>query len=138
MTTSASPTQPVGAPSSGLNQATVFLPNIILDESNYSAWLYSQENFLGRLNLLGYIDGSIPCPPQFISSIDGFTSTPNVDFVVWKTQDRNIMNMIGQTLSSVAMKSAVGSKSSKELWENLRMKFATRTRQNILQLKTNL
>ncbi|KAL6137413.1 hypothetical protein ACLB2K_062705 [Fragaria x ananassa] len=48
------------------------------------------------------------------------------------------MNMIGQTLSSMAMKSVVGRKTSKELWENLRMKFAAPNRQNILQLKSNL
>lgn len=120
------------------SQTTVFLPNIILDETSYSSWLYSQENFLKSLNLLGYVDGTTPCPPQFVQSADGTSSVPNDEYLKWKTQDRNIMNMIGQTLSSMAMKSVVGSKTSKELWENLRMKFAAPNRQNILQLKSNL
>ncbi|KAL6190995.1 hypothetical protein ACLB2K_037388 [Fragaria x ananassa] len=48
------------------------------------------------------------------------------------------MNMVGQTLGNVATKCAVGSRSSKELWENLRQKFAAPNKQNILQLKSNL
>ncbi|PRQ59977.1 putative transcription factor interactor and regulator CCHC(Zn) family [Rosa chinensis] len=46
--------------------------------------------------------------------------------------------MLGQTLSPVAMSCAVGSRSSQEMWSNLRLKFAAPNRQNILQLKSNL
>lgn len=46
--------------------------------------------------------------------------------------------MIGQTLSSTATSCAVGSKTAFDLWRNLRNKFAASSRQNILQLKTNL
>ncbi|KAL6225205.1 hypothetical protein ACLB2K_004056 [Fragaria x ananassa] len=46
--------------------------------------------------------------------------------------------MRSQTLSPIATLCAVGSKFSKELWENLKNKFAAPNRQNILQLKSNL
>ncbi|PRQ43851.1 hypothetical protein RchiOBHm_Chr3g0472821 [Rosa chinensis] len=46
--------------------------------------------------------------------------------------------MMGQTLSPVAMTCAVGSKSAKQMWDNLKLKFAAPNRQNILQLKSNL
>ncbi|KAK9906054.1 hypothetical protein M0R45_000098 [Rubus argutus] len=46
--------------------------------------------------------------------------------------------MIGQTLSSAATSCAVGSKTAFDLWRNLRNKFASSNRQNILRLKSNL
>ncbi|GAB2274200.1 hypothetical protein Dimus_039072 [Dionaea muscipula] len=115
----------------------VFLPNVLLDEDNYPTWLFRVESFLRGLNLFGYIDGSIPCPAERLNATDG-TSTLSPAYSTWKTQDQYIINMIGQTLSPMAMKSAVGSKSSAEMWKNLQAKFAAPDRQNILQLKENL
>ncbi|PRQ40037.1 putative transcription factor interactor and regulator CCHC(Zn) family [Rosa chinensis] len=124
--------------SSHTTQTTVYLPNILLDESNYPTWLFRMESFLRGQNLFGFVDGSIPCPPQCVLSTDGTTSTPSADYITWKTQDQSIVNMIGQTLSAVAMNCAVGSKSAQDLWTRLRLKFADANKQNILQLKSNL
>ncbi|KAL6222940.1 hypothetical protein ACLB2K_006330 [Fragaria x ananassa] len=96
-------------------QTTVFLPNIILDESNYSAWLFRWEHFLESQNLDGFVDGSISCPPQFVLAPDGFTNVLSRDYLAWKIQDKNIVNMMGQTLSPIAILCAVGSKSAKEM-----------------------
>ncbi|XP_024186572.1 uncharacterized protein LOC112191456 [Rosa chinensis] len=46
--------------------------------------------------------------------------------------------MMGQTLSTVAMVCAVGSKSAQDMWSRLKLKFVAPNRQNILQLKSNL
>lgn len=117
-------------------QTTVYLPNILLDESNYPSWFFRLDSFLKGQNLFGFVDGTIPCPPRFIDS-DG-TDVINPAFESWCIKDQSIINMIGQTLSSTATSCAVGSKTSCELWRNLRNKFAAPSRQNILQLKTNL
>ncbi|PRQ52801.1 putative RNA-directed DNA polymerase [Rosa chinensis] len=87
----------------------VFLPNILLDETNYPTWLFRMESFLRGQNLFGFVDGTNPCPPQFIRASDGSSSTISVDFISWKTQDQSIVNMIGQTLSPVAMTCALKS-----------------------------
>ncbi|KAM5554367.1 hypothetical protein ABKV19_022642 [Rosa sericea] len=114
-------------------QSTVYLPNILLDESNYPTWLFRLESFLRGQNLYGYVDGSTSCPAQYV---DNNVASP--EYVNWKIQDQSIVNMIGQTLSPVAMSCAVGSKSAQEMWSRLKLKFAAPNRQNILQLKTNL
>ncbi|KAM5575786.1 hypothetical protein ABKV19_014637 [Rosa sericea] len=119
-------------------QTTVYLPNILLDETNYPTWLFRLESFLKGQNLYGFVDGTIRCPPQFVLASDGVANVINNEFVAWKTQDQSIVNMLGQTLSPVAMSCAVGSKSAAEMWANLKLKFAAPNRQNILQLKSNL
>ncbi|PRQ41817.1 putative gag-polypeptide of LTR copia-type [Rosa chinensis] len=73
--------------SSATTQTTVYLPNILLDETNYPTWLFRIESFLRGQNLFGFVDGTTPCPPQFTQSLDGTTSVPNAEYIVWKTQD---------------------------------------------------
>ncbi|GAB2294442.1 hypothetical protein Dimus_038297 [Dionaea muscipula] len=106
---------------------SVFLPNIVLDESNYPSWVFRMESFLRGQKLFEFIDGSKPCPPQ----------TETQAYADWNVTDQNIINIVGQTLSPVAIRCVVGSKTSKEMWENLKKKFADSNRQNIVQLKTN-
>lgn len=118
-------------------QPTVYLPTILLDDTNYPSWFFRLEAFLKGQNLFGFVDGSLPCPAKFVLDSDG-NSTLNSEYEAWCIQDQSIINMIGQTLSSAATSCAVGSKTAFDLWRNLRNKFAASSRQNILQLKTNL
>lgn len=96
------------------------------------------EAFLNGQNSYGFIDASYPCPPQYVTSANGSTCTVSADYVAWKTHDQSIVNIIGQTLSPVAMSCVVGSHFAHEMWMCLKQKFAASNRQNILQLKTNL
>lgn len=120
-----------------ITQTTVFLPNILLDETNYPSWFFLLESFLKGQKLYGFVDGTVPCPPPYVLDEIG-NSVVNPEYEAWCTQDQSIINMIGQTLSSAATSCAVGSKTSFDLWRNLCNKFAASGRQNILQLKTNL
>lgn len=95
-------------------QPTVYLPTILLDESNYPSWFFRLDAFLQGQNLFGFVDGTIPCPPQFLHDSSG-TDVVNPAFESWCIQDKSIINMIGQTLSSTATSCAVGSKTSCEL-----------------------
>ncbi|KAK9928309.1 hypothetical protein M0R45_025452 [Rubus argutus] len=84
-----------------ITQTTVFLPTILLDETNYPSWFFRLESFLKGQKLYGFVDGTLPCPPQFVLDSDGHT-VANPEFENWCTQDQSIINMIGQTLSSAA------------------------------------
>lgn len=121
-----------------ITQTTVFLPTILLDETNYPSWFFRLESFLKGQDLYGHVDGSVPCPPQFICDSTTGQEVLNPAYASWFTTDQSIVNMIGQTLSSAATSCAVGSKTALDLWRNLRNKFASSNRQNILQLKSNL
>lgn len=108
------------ASSSTITQTTVYLPNIILDETNYPSWLFRLEAFLNGQNLFGFVDGTVPCPPQFVHTDDG-TNVINPEYEAWKTQDQSVVNMLGQTLSPIATNCAVGSRSAYEMWRNLQL-----------------
>lgn len=113
---------------------TVYLLNILLDESNYPSWFFYLRSFLKGQKLYGFVYGTMPCPAQFrLDSADHEVVNPAYD--AWCTQDQSIVNMTGQTPSLAATSCVVG---SNELWRNSRDKFAASSRQNILQLKTNL
>ena len=53
-------------------------------------------------------------------------------------QDRAIMQLITATLSPHAMSCAIGSTSSKDLWNRLKEQFSTVSRTSIFQMKSNL
>jgi hypothetical protein len=120
------------------SQSSIFLPNVLLDESNYAVWNFRLESFLRGLSLFQYVDGSCLSPNERILDADSVTNIINPAFVEWKTMDQSVINMLSQTLSSRAMSCAVGSKSAYELWNNLKAKFADSNKQNIMQLKANL
>lgn len=65
------------------------------------------ESFLKGQKIFGFVDGSTPCPPSLVRATDG-TTTPSAEYEAWKVQDQNIINMIGHTLSQVAVNCAVG------------------------------
>lgn len=121
-----------------ISQTHVYLPTILLDETNYPTWLFRLQSFLRGQNLYEFVDGSVSCPSQYVLDADGTTSVLSRDYIAWKTQDQNIINLLGQTLSPKAMSCVVGSQSAQEMWSRLKLKFAAPNRQNILQLKTNL
>lgn len=66
---------------------TKFL-SIKLDQYNYLLWLSQFLPVLHSYDLLGIVDGSEPCPPQFIpTSADNPTPKLNPEFVLWIKKD---------------------------------------------------
>ncbi|KAM1640052.1 hypothetical protein ACFXTN_009258 [Malus domestica] len=114
--------------------------NVKLDETNYLAWHFQMELLLERHIIIGFVDGSIPCPAQFChdSSGDSATRVQSDDYKVWKMHDKALMQLITATLSLVAISCAIGSTSSKELWSLFREQFSIVTRTSIFQLKSEL
>lgn len=70
--------------SSVTTQTTVYLPTILLDETNYPTWLFRLDSFLKGQNLYGFVDGTLPCPPQLICDADG-SNVVNPEYEAWKT-----------------------------------------------------
>ncbi|KAM2076671.1 hypothetical protein ACFX1T_039381 [Malus domestica] len=98
------------------------------------------ELLLEGHSIIGFVDGSIPCPDQFCqaSSGDSTTRVKSDDYRVWKMHDKALMQLITATLSPTGISCAIGSTSSKELWTRLKEQFSTITRTSIFQLKSEL
>ena len=110
--------------------------NVKLDDSNYLNWNFQMQLLLESNGIMGYVDGSIHCPPQLstTSCEFGITTSQNDEFIIWKMHDRAIMQLITATLSSIAMSCAIGSTSSKDLWNRLKEQFSTVSRTSIFQM----
>ena len=68
-----------------------------LTSANYASWKIQFETLFVGYDLLGYIDGSNPCPSQTITTND--TSAPNPAYNFWVRQDKLILNAIIGSLS---------------------------------------
>ncbi|KAM1553006.1 hypothetical protein PS1_005782 [Malus domestica] len=93
--------------------------------------------------IVGFVNGSIPCPAQFDDSAsddETVENNPHVSdaYQVWKIHDKALMTLISATLSSSALSCIIGCQSSNEMWMNFRERFSSVTRTSIVQLKIDL
>ncbi|KAA8518236.1 hypothetical protein F0562_015710 [Nyssa sinensis] len=147
-TTSNSNTNPATSTSLTPNppQSPIFLLSNIcnlittrLDSSNYVAWKFQISSVLRAHSLIGYIDGTHPCPRKFVQDEGGAGTTQiNPDYQIWNTQDQALMTLLNATLSQTALSHIIGYSTSREAWLALERRFSASTRSNILQLKSAL
>ncbi|KAM1026446.1 hypothetical protein ACFX2C_039460 [Malus domestica] len=120
--------------------------NVKLDDSNYLNWHFQMQLLLESNGIMGFVDGSTPCPARFApnsgdSGVNSATSSSGLEtdeYTVWKLHDRALMQLVTATLSPVAMSCAIGSASSRELWTRLKEQFSTVSKTSIFQMKSNL
>ena len=51
--------------------------------TNYSVWQLQFTSLIFKYNLLGFVDGSTPCPPKMITLPDAASPSQNVDHILW-------------------------------------------------------
>ncbi|KAK5774968.1 hypothetical protein ES288_A12G060000v1 [Gossypium darwinii] len=68
-----------------------------LTSTNYVSWKLQFQTFFVRYDLLGYIDGSKPCPPATITQNQ--VTMSNHAYTIWIRQDQLILNTIIGSLS---------------------------------------
>ena len=56
-------------------------------------------------------------------------------YKIWTTHGKALMTLLNATLSTAALSCVIGCQTSKEIWTNLRERFADLTRTSILQLQ---
>ncbi|KAM1083107.1 hypothetical protein ACFX19_021958 [Malus domestica] len=118
-----------------------------LDDSNYLQWQFQLQLMLEGYGIMGFVDGTNVCPPQFSSSgsptsdLTSTSSTPQTEtneYKIWKMHDRALMQFLTATLSSSAISCAIGSTSSRDFWIRLQEQFSTISRTSIFQMKVDL
>ena len=108
-----------------------------LDDSNYLVWNFQMVLLLEGHGIMGFVDGSYPCPSRFDSTTSD-NSIETDDFKIWKMHDRALMQLITATLSPSAVSCAIGSTSARDLWVRLKEQFSIVTRTTIFQMKSEL
>ncbi|XP_010241784.1 PREDICTED: uncharacterized protein LOC104586305 [Nelumbo nucifera] len=119
------------------------LSNLILvklDKHNFLLWRAQYQQLLEGLHLFGYLDGSVPCPPMNVTTKkDGVvTSSINLDYLNWRTQDKPLLSWLLTALKEEALATVVGCSTSHEAWSTLCRVYASPSRARLMQIKHDL
>ncbi|KAI9187194.1 hypothetical protein LWI28_025359 [Acer negundo] len=112
---------------------------------NYAVWRSQFENLLFGYGLMGYPDGSKPCPPDVIPnptrSSENHTvpeTIANPDNHIWLRQDRLLLHTIQVTCTGAAQSIVTRSTTSVQAWEKLESSYANRSNTGKLGLLDSL
>nr|GEX83082.1 putative ribonuclease H-like domain-containing protein [Tanacetum cinerariifolium] len=109
-----------------------------LSPTNYGYWKTMIEPFLITKNLMGYVDGSIPCPSKTLSVIDGATvPMENPNYPIWVSNDAHVRMLIISTISEASFRH-VQVTTSRDLWLSLEKAYAPHFTFREYTLKTQL
>lgn len=109
--------------------------SIKLDGDNYPAWRIQFMALLTDYDLLGYIDGTTPCPSKQLAND---TTVVNPDFTNWVRQDQLILHGIVSSVAATVVTHLGTVKSSNQAWEILKTMYASRSRVRIIALKQRI
>ena len=129
--------------STNISSPSFLLPNFPqgipakLDGSNYLNWVSRFLPALCSNGLMGIVDGSNPCPPEFLVDAEG-NKTLNPEFTLWTKKDQYLLSWINFTLSEDVLSTVYGLDTSKQVWTALANCFASHSRSRIAHLKRKL
>ncbi|XP_040374246.1 uncharacterized protein LOC112197330 isoform X1 [Rosa chinensis] len=112
--------------------------SVRLDETNYPTWVFQMQHHLRGHGLLKFVDGSHPCPPQFLVADDGSLKNNSVAREKWMEEDSFVISVIIITLSPDALTLVVGCLTSMEVWLTLKQRYASTSELHIMKLKSTL
>ncbi|XP_021804117.1 uncharacterized protein LOC110748445, partial [Prunus avium] len=110
------------------------LVSIKLDGDNYTLWLAQFLPVLRSNELMGYVDGTKPCPRKLQD--DG--TTISADYITWQKQDQQLLSWIVSTLSPTVLATVTRCATSQEVWQSLQRRYSSQSRSRVLQLKHQL
>ncbi|KAL5806369.1 hypothetical protein ACOSQ4_029102 [Xanthoceras sorbifolium] len=106
---------------------------------NYAAWRSQFENLFFGYGLMGYLDGTKPCPPATIAASTS-TEQPsaNPDHQIWLRQDRLLLHAIQVSCIGAAQSIVTRSTTSAQAWNKLEATYANRSNTRIKNILDNL
>ncbi|WKA01920.1 hypothetical protein VitviT2T_020169 [Vitis vinifera] len=107
-----------------------------LTTANYISWKLQFHTLFVSYDLLGYIDGSKPCPPSTITQNN--TTVPNPAHNTWIRQDQLILNALVGSLSPTIIPFIARAKTSAKAWLILENTYAKPSRGRIKQVKNQI
>ncbi|KAF8407672.1 hypothetical protein HHK36_006807 [Tetracentron sinense] len=109
-----------------------------LSDDNYHMWISQVLPQLRGHQVLGYVDGSTPCPPRFLIHADGSIPTLNPAYDEWQRQDQLLLSWLISSLSVEVHAQVIGLSTSHDVWTSLETSYAAHSRARVLQLRMEL
>ena len=106
-----------------------------LTHSNYPSWRATFLTILIGYDLMGYLDGTIKCPP---TSAATFSSPAIACYAHWLRQDQLLLNTIFSFVSKTVIPLIVMSSTSHDVWQHFVRLFSSKFWARIVQLKEDL
>ncbi|KAK1682945.1 hypothetical protein QYE76_043793 [Lolium multiflorum] len=115
---------------------------IRLTPDNYLYWRTQVDPILRSNLLFGFVDGSLPCPPEELA-VPAKDDTPastiaNPKYSAWHQQDQSILSAIVSSLSEGVIGMVMMIPTSQEAWETLEASFASQSSARVMQIRTEL
>jgi hypothetical protein len=115
---------------------------IRLTPDNYLYWRTQVDPILRSNLLFGFVDGSLPCPPEELE-VPAKDDTPasiiaNPKYSAWHQQDQSILSAIVSSLSEGVIGMVMMIPTSQEAWETLEASFASQSSARVMQIRTAL
>jgi hypothetical protein len=100
---------------------------IRLNNENYLFWRAQVAPLLRSQMLMGYCDGSIPCPPEHVGVMHTgvLIPQPNPAYQHWIQQDQSILSAFVSSMTEGVLGMVMFANSSREAWETLNGAFAS-------------
>ncbi|KAI3935864.1 hypothetical protein MKW92_042353 [Papaver armeniacum] len=98
------------------------LISLKLDDTNFLIWKNQMEPILISTDLIGYVDGSITSPPEFIK--DGESEILNPAYFKWRKWDKYVLSCLNSTFSDSLSCSVLGCTTAAEVWSYLTKEFS--------------
>lgn len=111
--------------------------NKLEGSNNYLQWLSQFMPALRSYELMGLVDRTEPCPPQFLADVEGKT-TLNPAYVSWTKRDQYLLSWINVTLTDKVLSTVYGLNTSRQVWSALANRFASQLKSRISHLKRQL
>jgi hypothetical protein len=110
---------------------------IKLTDTSYLLWTSQLVPILKTHDLMGIVNGSNPCPPEFLLDVEGMLVSNPAYFVCVKT-DQFILSWINLNLSESVLSTIYGLHTSRQVWISLATQYASKSKTRISQLKCQL
>ena len=113
-----------------------------LNFSNYPIWKAQALSYFRGQAVFGYLDGTIPIPPQEIDalhpSIGVIIKIPNPQYLQWFRQDSLILATINASLTEDVLTQVMAYTTSQEVWLTLEQTFSSISHAKAIQIRTQL
>ena len=119
-----------------------FTISVKLNFSNYTIWKAQALSYFRGQAVFGYLDGTIPTPPQEIDaphpSIGAIIKIPNPQYLQWLHQDSLILATINVSLTEDVLTQVMPYTTSQEVCLALERTFSSISRAKAIQIRTQL
>jgi len=111
--------------------------NVKLDEHNFMVWQHQVMATIDGLRFRKYLEGK-EAPPKYLNEESRASDIINPQYVHYHQQDRLIFAWLLSSMSSPLLTKTVGLNTSYEVWQKLKIYYASQSRAKIKKLKTQL